>query len=142
MGTKELIYAAVLSVALLGCATPAAPPGTRTNCSSDCTVRVHVANCAITDPKSADVIDVHGSGRVITWQIDNDSHDYSFPDSTSSPGVWIKDPGQGQFTPTRLNQWMFKMKDENTVKGTFKYGIRVMKGTTACPDFDPSIVNN
>ncbi len=43
------------------------------------------------------------------------------------PASGSKATPMGQFTPTRLNKWEFRLHDANTVHGTFKYGIRVVE---------------
>ena len=55
---------------------------------------------------------------------------WSFPDDPVLRGIWIKDPPQGQFVlPDRQAEWKFKLHDKNDVKGTFRYGVRVVKGS-------------
>jgi hypothetical protein len=129
---------------LLGCATPVAPPTARFNCNSgNCTIPVHVENCVITAPD----VDVFGESRNLVWEIDQASSQagYTFPQLVVHLGVWIKDDPKGQFElPERQTERRFKLHDKNSDagKGHFRYGVRVMKGSTACPDLDPSIVNH
>ena len=111
------------------------------NCGNtgSCDVDVHVENCVITAPD----IDVFVATNIF-WNIDQASKQagYKYPAGPARPGVFMKDAPQGQFDPERLNDWKYKVHDRNTAKGTFHYGVRVVKGSTTCPDLDPSVVNH
>jgi hypothetical protein len=139
MAMKRLICVGAICVGLLGCAT-LAPPGARKDCNSgQCDVDVHVENCVITAP------DVHVfQATNIFWNIDQASTQagYKYPEDPARPGIWIKDPPQGQFEPERQNDGRYKMHDKNTVKASFRYGVRVVRGGATCPDLDPTIVNH
>ena len=90
---------------------------------------------------------VIGQSRNIFWEIDRASEQdgYKFPDIVSHLGIWIKDDPKGEFEdPKRQNDTTFKLHDKNSDagKGSYRYGVRVVKGSTTCPDLDPFIVNN
>jgi hypothetical protein len=141
MRTKGLLCAVVSCSALLGCAS-FAPSGTMSECPATgvCMVTVKVADCRISvDPET---LTVRNPNREIHWDIDHDSAGagYTFADT----GVWIKDydPKREFSDPRRLTPTKFKWHDKNSFPGTYKYGVRVMKGPATCPDLDPFIVNN
>jgi len=94
-------------------------------------------NCVITAP------DVHVfQSTNIFWNIDQASKlaGFKFPNDSARPGIWIK---QGPLPPPeRQNDWTYKLHDNDQDKGTFPYGVRVVNGSTTCPDLDPSIVNH
>jgi hypothetical protein len=138
MTTKRLICAGAVVAGMLGCAT-LAPPAARKDCdnSGACHVEVHIDNCIIKAP------DVHVfQATNIFWDIDQASqhHGYKYPNDPARPGVWIKQGPLGQ--PERQNDSTYRLHDNNTDKGTFPYGVRVVNGATTCPDLDPSIVNH
>jgi len=137
MATKRSIWTGSVCALLLGCAT-FAPPSARVNCNSgQCNVDVHVENCVITAP------DVHVfQATNIFWNIDQASKQagYKYPNDSARPGIWVK---QGPLPPPeRQNDWTYKLHDNNQDKGAFPYGVRVVKGSAACSDLDPSIVNH
>ena len=144
MATKGLLSAAAVCVALLGCATAVAPPSARVNCNSgSCTIPIHVENCVITAPD----VDVFAQSVNLFWEIDQASAHagYKFPPIAMHLGVWIKDDPKGEFEqPDRLNDRKFKLHDKNTSagKGSYRYGVRVMKDSATCPDLDPFVVNH
>ena len=141
MASKVLIYAAAACVGLLGCATPILPMAARHDCdnSGSCKVDVKVEGCTVTAP------DVHVFVATnIFWELDKATRDtgWSFPNDPVKRGIWIKDPPQGQFdSPDRQNEWRYKLHNKNTVKGDFKYGVRVVRGSITC-ELDPIIVNH
>ena len=142
MTLKALIYAVALTVGLQGCAAQIASPPGRKDCdnSGSCKVDVHVFGCTVTAP---DFIDVYTATNIF-WELDQSSRDngWSFPDDPVLKGIWIKDPPQGQFdSPDRQSDWRYKLHDKNSVPGSFKYGVRVAKGTQIC-ELDPAIVNH
>jgi hypothetical protein len=140
----KIVIAAVVFAGLLGCATPPPPPPpppARADCgnSGACTIDVKVRGCTVTAPD----IDVRVATNIF-WELDRVSRDdgWSFPNDNVLRGIWIKDPPQGQFVlPDRQTEWKFKLHDKNDVKGTFRYGVRVVKGSIMC-ELDPSIVNH
>ena len=142
MATKRLIFAVAVIAGLSGCATRIAPSGPPppVNCdnSGACKVDVQVFGCTVTAP---DVNVVAATN--IFWELDQAARDngWSFPNDLLLKGIWIKDPPQGQFVlPDRQSEWRFKLHDKNEVKGSFRYGVRVVKGSIDC-ESDPSIVN-
>jgi hypothetical protein len=140
MATKRFVWVGAVFVALLGCTT-LAPPAARVNCgnSGSCDVSVHVKDCVITAPD----VDVFVATNIF-WNIDQASlqDGYKYPPDPP-PGIWIKDGNPGQFeSPQRLSDGKFKLHDKNTAPGTSRYGVRVVRGSTTCPDLDPSIVNH
>ena len=141
MVSKTFIYAAAICVGLLGCATPIASKSARIDCdnSGSCKVDVHLDGCTVTAP------DVHVFVATnIFWELDKATRDdgWSFPDDPVKRGIWIKDPPQGQFdSPDRQAEWKYKLHNRNTVKGSFNYGVRVVKGAFTC-ELDPAIVNH
>jgi hypothetical protein len=133
----RFIGAGALCVGILGCSTLAVP-ATRKDCNAgQCDVDVHIENCVITAP------DVHVfQSTNIFWTIDQASKHagYRYPSDSTRPGIWIK---QGPLPPPeRQNDWTYKLHDNNQDKGTFPYGVRVVIGSTTCPDLDPSVVNH
>jgi hypothetical protein len=147
MATKRLIAAgaAVVFAGLLGCKALAPPPSPsgRADCrGGNCKIDVHIEVCAITAPN----IDVYGENNIF-WELDQASKDngYHFPELIEHHGVWIKDDPKHQFDqPERVNDWKFKLHDKNDKdgKGTFNYGVQLVKGSIVCPDLDPTIVNH
>jgi hypothetical protein len=141
MAPKRLIFAVAVIAGLLGCATRIAPTAEPVNCgnSGECKVVVHVEGCTVSAPN----VDVYTATNIF-WELDRVSRGdgWSFPDDPVLKGIWIKDPPQGQFVlPDRQSEWRFKLHDKNEVKGTFRYGVRVVKGSIMC-ELDPSIVNH
>lgn len=140
----KIVIAAAVFAGLLGCATsppPPPPPPARKDCGNSgmCTVVVHVKGCTITAPD----IDVYVATNIF-WELDRTTKDdgWSFTDEVVKRGIWIKDAPQGQFVdPDRQNDWKYKLHDKNDVKGTFNYGVRVVKGSIFC-ELDPQIVNH
>jgi hypothetical protein len=141
MAPKTVIAAAVFS-GLLGCKSQMVGPASQMDCrGGNCKVDVHIEVCAITAPN----IDVYGENNIF-WELDKASRDngYHFPEMIVHHGVWIKDDPKGQFDqPDLLNDWRFKLHDKNDKdgKGTFNYGIQIVKGSITC-DLDPQIVNH
>jgi hypothetical protein len=140
---KGLLAAVALCAVVTGCQT-LSPPLARVNCNSgSCSIPVHVDNCVISAPD----VDVYGQSRNLFWEIDRESAaaGYEFPQVAQALGVWIKDDPKGEFDqPDRQTKTKFKLHDKNSDagRGTYRYGVRVVKGATRCPDLDPSIVNH
>lgn len=142
MATKALIFAAALIAGLSGCAaqlTPSTPPPVDCDNSGACKVVVQVDGCPVRAPD----VNVFSATNIF-WELDQQARDngWSFPDTLAAPAIWIKDPPQGQFdSPDRQSEWRYKLHDKNNVKGTFRYGVRVVKGSILC-ELDPTIVNH
>jgi len=145
MAPKVVIAAAVFA-GLLGCAafvpmSPPPPPPARVDCGNTgaCPVVVHVEGCTVTAPD----IDVRVATNIF-WELDQASRDngWSFPNDPALRGIWIKDAPRGLFVdPDRQSDWRYKLHDKNDVKGTYQYGVRVVKGSFTC-ESDPQIVNH
>lgn len=143
MAPKVAIAAAVFA-ALLGCTqfVPMSPPPTQVDCrGGSCDIYVHIDVCDIKAPN----IDVYGENNIF-WVLDKASRDngYHFPDMLDHPGVWIKGDPKGQFDQPELqNDFKFKLHDKNNKdgKGTFDYGIQIVKGSVVC-ELDPQIINH
>lgn len=141
MASKRLIFVVAVIVGLLGCVTQtaSAPPPVNCGNSGSCKVDVHVEGCTVTAPD----IDVFVATNIF-WELDEATrrNGFSFPNDPVQKGIWIKDPPQGQFdSPDRQSDWRFKLHNKNTVKGTFRYGVRVVKGSITC-ELDPQIQNH
>ena len=144
MATKSLICGAVLIAGLIGCAGPRALAPVVCN-SGRCDVDVQVTDCVITTSD----IDNTGANNIF-WNIS--SPGYAFPDETVHLGVWLKNPPPSGCDspvdvfkdPKRQSNTQFKLHDKGT-RGTYCYGVTVVKTTTTpptmCPSLDPSIVN-
>lgn len=128
----------ILAAGLLACATPRSN-GDPVPCGTPvCHVTVTVKSCdAITaDPPVIGIL--HGNtNSQIHWKLDK-ADGYSFTDD----GVYIKEPRDDQFSkdPTGNDQ-LFKLKNKNSVKQTYKYGIK-LKGPAGVCTLDPIIVND
>jgi hypothetical protein len=138
----KIVIAAAVFAGLLGCKSQLAPPVAQIDCrGGNCKADVHIEVCAITAPN----IDVYGENNIF-WELDQASKDngYHFPELIEHHGIWIKGDSKGQFEPERVNDWKFKLHDKNNAdgKGTFNYGVQLMKGSVVCPDLDPTIVNH
>ena len=142
MDTRFLICAVAAAAAMTGCASmaPGRGPGPMAACNeSVCHVVVHVTDCNVwTEP---DRIPIGGHGIEIHWDLDNASTGYTFAEN----GVFIKPNNgpTGEFTnPRRTEQdRKFILNDRNSKPYTYPYGIQLMHGSTACPVYDPWIIN-
>jgi hypothetical protein len=125
------------ALAVTGCAS--VPPTRIASCNQhECHLVVTVTDCRVSvDPDS---IQVMGRGRELHWDIDPASTGYTFP----ANGIFVKDydPTREFSDPRRANQnTKFMLNDRNGFARDYAYGINVMKGSTACPTYDPWIIN-
>ncbi len=138
MTAKAVFTAAALALVAAGCAAP--PPVRSMRCDTPvCNVAVHVADCRITvDP---DTVMVFGRNRQIHWDIAHDSPGYKF----AADGITIKDldPTREFTDPSRPNDTKYIWHDRNSQARSdpYHYGVKVMRGETACPPLDPGIIN-
>ncbi|MGC1816973.1 MAG: hypothetical protein WA900_04885 [Casimicrobiaceae bacterium] len=152
MNAKLSVSAAIAVFLVAGCGGPGhyrpAPPGregAHVACAgggAPCSVKVTVTdNCQIVVDER---IDVTGKNVNIMWEIDGPSS-YTFAEGN---GVFIKpndNPPDQIVRPTQpQNGRLYILHDKNSIKGatyTYPYGVQLMNGSTACPVYDPWIVN-
>ena len=138
MNTRMVLTAVAFSLGVAGCvSTPPAPKEESSRCDGPvCHVVVTVTDCTISLMPSD--IDVFGHNVQIHWDIS--SSGYTFP----ADGIVIKDSyPQGEFSdPRSPNPTKFIWNDKNSFAKTYAYGVKVMRGSTACPPLDPGIINH
>jgi len=109
-----------------------------------CEVAITVGpNCTLTfDPY---VLGIHRSLRNIDvrWNISRDSTGrVEFP---KEKGIFFKAAGavkSGEFeTPKYVSATQYKSRDKNSGFSDNPYGVNVMQDGTACPTYDPSVIN-
>ncbi|MDQ2916778.1 MAG: hypothetical protein M3R40_06410 [Pseudomonadota bacterium] len=136
MTAKTVVTAVAFALVVAGCAL--APSTNMAACKVHvCHVVVTVTECQISLVPPD--IDVYGHGHEIHWDIATAG--YTFP----KDGIWIKDddPKHEFDDPRRVaNDTKFIWNDKNSFAQTYRYGVKVMKGATACAPLDPGIINH
>jgi hypothetical protein len=142
MTAKSILVGVGCAIVIAGCAST--PPTRAARCEGPgvCSVVVSVTDCRISvDPTQ---LDVFGPDKEIHWDLDRSAvaAGYKF----AADGVVIKDfDPQREFTdPRRLTDAKFKWHDKNSFARAdpYQYGVRVVKGDSACPQHDPGIINH
>lgn len=155
MTKKALCLAGALLLGIAGCGHIPThmppPPGTRTkhDCSPPvCTIDVLVVKVGTDCIARVDVDAYVKDPLHIHWVLKH--HDYSFPPHTApNPGIFLKDPPDGEFAPENGNRHLFILKDKHTPRPAgsppvrYNYGVRIYDEVNGrmCRELDPVIVN-
>lgn len=144
MKKRTLLTAVLSGSALLGCAYHFPKDLTTAQCTANtCRVAVDVAEHEIGGCKpypEADTLEVASHGAaVIQWDMElyTQTKGYRFP----ADGIVFDDPSQFECSGPADNGTKFICTDKHSQAGTYKYTVRVVKGSSGCTPNDPYIVN-
>ena len=137
MRTRGRLWVGAVAIALTACALAPGEVSAATCTTRNCFVSVTITNDKI-DAPNPDPVSIKGRGHVIHWEIKTPG--YVFPDD----GIVVKDDTGHEFDGghTAEQGKKFQLNDKNTLKKTYKYTIKVLKGSTPLTPLDPAIAND
>lgn len=128
---RFVVFAVALVLSLAACGDSRVSEKT-----NDHFVSVTITNEQIDIPVP-DPVPVHGSHAVIHWEIKTAG--YTFPDD----GIVVVDDAGNEFSGghTAEHGIKFHLNDKNSFSKTYKYTIKILKGSAPLPPRDPTIAN-